>query len=124
MNNIVQRGIRGAITVNSDSIDDIKDAVIELLSKMLNSNNVNSEDISHVIFTYTKDIKSIYPAKIARENFADWKYVPMMCINEMEIENSLKKCLRVLIVINTSLKQNEIKHIYLKGAAKLREDLK
>ena len=48
----------------------------------------------------------------------------MMCVNEMNIESSLEKCLRVLIVVNTQSEQDEIKHIYLKGAMKLREDLK
>ena len=47
----------------------------------------------------------------------------MVCFNEMDIEGSLKKCLRILIVINTDCEQNEIRHVYLKGAGKLREDL-
>ncbi len=119
-----QRGIRGAITVENDTIASVKDAVITLITEIQNKNNFKNEDISHVIFTFTKDIKCVYPAKIAREEFADWKYVPMVCFNEMDIENSLKKCLRILIVINTDLAQKDIKHVYLRGAAKLREDLK
>ena len=42
----------------------------------------------------------------------------------MKIKGSLQKCLRILITINTELAQNEIKHVYLKGAEKLRTDLK
>ncbi|MBQ9245413.1 chorismate mutase [bacterium] len=119
-----QRGIRGAITLDSDSKADVKNAVVELISQIQEKNNISPKNISHVIFTLTKDIKSVYPAKIAREEFKGWNYVPMVCMNEMEIDNSLQKCLRILIVINTELAQNEIKHVYLKGAAKLREDLK
>ncbi len=119
-----QRGIRGAITVENNTPDDIKEAVIELISKIKNQNNFDDKDISHVIFTLTEDINCLYPAKAAREKFNSWKYVPMMCFNEMKIENSIKKCLRILIVINTEVEQNEIKHVYLKGASKLREDLK
>lgn len=119
-----QRGIRGAITVSNNSTEAVKDAVIELIKEIKNANQFNEADISHVIFTLTNDINCVYPAKIAREEFPSWKYVPMVCMNEMEIENSLKMCLRVLIVINTGLEQTEIKHIYLKGASKLREDLK
>lgn len=119
-----QRGIRGAITVNDNTIPSVKSAVIELIEEIKKINNIDETDISHVIFTLTKDIDCVYPAKIAREEFPSWKYVPMMCVNEMSIVNSLEKCLRVLIVINTELEQNEIKHIYLKGAIKLREDLK
>ena len=41
----------------------------------------------------------------------------------MDIEPSLKKCLRILMVINTDKKQDEIKHIYLGAAKILRSDL-
>ncbi len=119
-----QRGIRGAITVENNSIEAVKNAVTELISEIKNSNKFEDKDISHVIFTFTDDINCVYPAKIARETFSNWKYVPMMCFNEMNIENSLRMCLRILIVINTDIEQSDINHIYLKGAAKLRKDLK
>ncbi len=120
---MLQRGIRGAITVDNDSVDSIKSAVIELINGIKDKNNFKTEDIAYVIFTQTDDLQSVYPAKEARENFPDWKYVPMMCNQELKIKNSLEKCLRILIVINTELAQNEINHVYLKGAARLREDL-
>lgn len=119
-----QRGIRGAITVEENSVQSVTDATIELISEIIKQNNFKSEDISNVFFTLTDDIDCVYPAKIAREKFLDWKYVPMVCFNEMKIQNSLKKCLRILITINTELAQNEIKHVYLKGASNLRVDLK
>ncbi len=119
-----QRGIRGAITISENTEQSVTEGVIELISKIKQENNLIVEDISHVIFTYTEDIDCVYPAKVVRENFQDWKYVPMICINEMKIKNSLKKCLRILIVINTNLAQNEIKHVYLKEAERLRKDLK
>lgn len=121
---MLQRGIRGAITVDENSIEAVKEATIELINAIITNNSFKTEDISNVIFTLTNDIDCVYPAKIAREEFTSWKYVPMVCFNEMEIKNSLKMCLRVLITINTNLAQNEIKHIYLKGAEKLRQDLK
>jgi len=119
-----QRGIRGAITIENNTPEDVKTAVIELISEIKKENNIEEENISHAIFTLTDDIDCIYPAKIAREIFPKWQYVPMMCIGEQKIQNSLKKCLRILIVINTELAQTEIKHVYLKGAVKLRKDLK
>lgn len=119
-----QRGIRGAITVDSNSIDAVKSAVIELISQIRKQNNFKSEDISHIIFTMTKDLDCIYPAKIARDEFSDLQFAPMMCIQELNIQKSLEKCLRVLIVINTELAQTDIKHVYLKGAEVLRRDLK
>ena len=119
-----QRGIRGAITVDSNSIEEIKKATIELISELKQRNKYKDADISNVIFTMTQDLDAAYPAKFAREEFETWQNVPMMCVQELNINGSLPKCLRILIVINTDLAQNEIKHVYLKGAEKLRKDLK
>ncbi len=117
------RGIRGAITVESNTKEAIKEGVVELLNKMLKENEIDTKDISFAIFTLTPDINADFPAKYARLN-CGFNLVPMMCYNELDIENSLKKCLRVLLNINTTKTQNEIKHIYLKGAKILREDIK
>lgn len=117
-----QRGIRGAITLDKNSEQDIKDSTIELLQSVIQSNSVVIEDISHVIFTMTKDLTAAFPAKFARDELY-WDNVPMMCFNELDIEGSLKMCLRVLIVFNTEKKQDEIKHIYLKNAKRLRPDI-
>lgn len=117
-----QRGIRGAITVDENSVSSIKDATLELLKSVLSSNLVNPEEISHVIFTLTRDLTAAFPAKFAREELS-WDNVPMMCFNELDVEGSLNMCLRVLIVVNTDKKQDEIHHIYLKGAKKLRPDI-
>jgi len=118
-----QRGIRGAITVEYDSDKLIEDASVKLFSEVISQNNVEVEDISHVIFTMTKDLKSAYPAKFIRQHF-DIKDVPLMCMAELDIENSLEKCIRVLLVVNTNKSQSEIKHVYLSGASILRPDLK
>ena len=120
---MLQRGIRGAITVEDNTFEAVKSAVIELISEIKKQNNFKEEDISHVIFTMTKDLTCVYPAKIAREEFKAWQFVPMMCNQELYIENSLEKCLRVIIIVNTNLAQKDIKHVYLKGAEKLRKDL-
>ena len=117
------RGIRGAITLSSNTKEEIKNATVELLTDMIDKNSINKEDIAFAIFTVTSDIDEDFPAKYARLNMGFDK-VPMMCYREMEVKNSLPMCLRILIVINTELEQNQIKHVYLKGAANLRKDLK
>lgn len=116
------RGIRGAITVEDDTQELLENATIELFSKMVELNNIETEDISHVMFTLTKDLKSAFPAKFVRRNFKV-QFVPFTCVNEMDIEPSLKRCLRIMMVVNTTKKQDEIKHIYLGGAKILRSDL-
>ena len=117
------RGIRGAITVDNNTVEDIKNATVTLLKEMIEKNEIELDTISHVIFTLTKDIDKAYPAKFARTEL-NFNNVPMMCYQELNIENSLEKCLRILLVVNTEKQQTEIKHVYLKGASVLRPDLK
>ena len=117
------RGVRGAITLKENTKEEIRFATVELLSEMLNKNEIKTQDISSAIFTLTKDLNADFPAKYARLE-CGFSSVPMMCFNELNVEGSLEKCLRILLTINTQKSQNEIKHIYLKGAAILRGDLK
>ena len=120
---IFSRGVRGAITLKENTKSEIKFATVELLSKMLEENKINTEDISFAVFTLTDDINADFPAKYARECL-NFQNVPMMCYHELDVPNSLKMCLRILLNINTAKNQNEIKHIYLKDAKKLRQDIK
>ncbi len=122
-NKICSRGVRGAITLENNTKEDIKSATVELLSQMLEKNDIKTEDISFAIFTLTEDLNADFPAKYARECL-DFKYVPVMCYHELNVPNSLKMCLRILLNINTEKKQEEINHIYLKNAKKLRQDIK
>lgn len=117
-----QRGIRGAISVDNNSKEALKDATIELINTMIEENEIKIEDISFAIFTITKDIDIDFPAKFARLH-CNFSKVPMMCYNEADIKGSIEKCLRILLTVNTTKTQDEIKHIYLKEAKKLRQDL-
>ena len=116
------RAIRGALTVDSDTSDSIKSATVELLTEIIKKNDLDLSKISHAIFTLTNDLKSAFPAKFARECLG-FSCVPMMCFNELDVGGSLEKCLRVLIVVNTEKSQEEIRHVYLRGAEVLRKDL-
>ena len=117
------RGIRGAITTSSDYPAEILSATKELLQEILNNNpSLLPEDIASAIFTVTEDIVSSFPAKAARE--IGWNLVPLMCMREIPVPGSLPFCIRVLIHWNTDLAQNEINHVYLGEAQKLRPDLK
>ena len=117
------RGVRGAITVSANTKEEIKNATVELLNEMLSKNEIETKDISFAIFTLTSDLNADFPAKYARLD-CKFNQVPMMCYQELDVPNSLKMCLRILLNINTSKTQDKIKHIYLKGASILRGDLK
>lgn len=116
---MITKGIRGAITVENNSVEDIKSATLELLSEMIKKNNIEKENISHAIFTLTSDLNTEFPAKFARIDFG-WDNIAMMCFHELDVPNSLKKCLRILIVVNAN-DDFKPKFVYLKGAEKLRK---
>lgn len=115
---MITKGIRGAITVEYNAEEAIKSATLELLNEMILQNNICVENISHVIFTLTDDLNAAFPAKFARLDLG-WKKVAMMCYHELDVPNSLKMCLRVLIVLNCD-DQFEPKFVYLKEARNLR----
>ena len=116
---MITRGIRGAITVDENTPEAIGSATIKLIKEIMNRNNIEIDSISHAIFTLTSDLNADFPAKYARINLR-WKDVPMMCFHELDVPNSLKKCLRVLIVVNCS-ETFEPEFVYLEGAAGLRK---
>lgn len=112
------KGVRGAITVDENTKDAIKSATLELLNELVLRNNINKDAISHVIFTLTNDLNAEFPAKFARIDFG-WDNVAMMCYHELDVPNSLPKCLRALVVLNCD--DNFIpQFVYLKGAQNLR----
>lgn len=115
---MLTKGIRGAITVDNNSESAIKEATLELLQEMISQNSIKVENISHVIFTLTEDINTAFPAKFARLDLG-WQDVAMMCFHELNVPNSLPKCLRVLIVLNCDDNFTP-KFVYLKGAKHLR----
>ena len=115
--------IRGAITADNNTVDDISNSTVELFSKILEANNLCIDDIVHIMFSLTKDLNAIYPAKVLRDKF-DISDTPLFCVQEADIHNSLEKCIRVLVLTKSNLTKKEVKHIYLKKAENLRTDLK
>ena len=117
------RGIRGATTVAADEPQLILEAARELLEAILASNQtLCPEDIASAIFTVTNDLASAFPAQAARQ--IGWTLVPLMCMTEIPVPDSLPRAIRVLLHWNTDVPQNEIQHEYLRDAVRLRPDLK
>lgn len=116
---MTSKGIRGAITVDTNTEDALKEATLELLKVLIDKNNIKQEKISHVIFTTTNDLNAAFPAKFARTELG-WEKAAMMCFHELDVPNSLPMCLRILIVLNCE-ESFEPKFVYLKGAENLRK---
>ncbi|MBB5178682.1 chorismate mutase [Planomicrobium koreense] len=116
------RGVRGAITVSADQPEEILKETRKLILEMVKENKIFPDDVASVIISTTTDISSAFPAKAVR-TIEDWTYVPVMCTHEMDVPGSMPLCIRVMMHVNTSIPQQEIQHIYLNEAVKLRPDL-
>jgi chorismate mutase len=114
------RGVRGAITVSRDDQDEILSATRELLSAMLEVNELQIDDIASIYFTTTADLTSTYPAFAARQ--LGWFDMALLCGHEMAVPDGMGYCIRVLIHWNTTKTASEIAHVYLREARSLRPD--
>ena len=113
--------IRGATTVSNNSIEDIEKETTNLLKEIFKRNSLNNSDIESIIFTCTKDLDAVYPAKFARK--MGLTEATLLCMQEMDVKNSLEKCIRVLIFLRNNVKLKNINHVYLNNAEILRKDL-
>ncbi len=117
----MMRGIRGATTVAADTTDDITAATRELLCEIVTRNGVELADVAAATFSVTADVRATFPAAAARA--AGWERIPMDCYQQMDVPGALPRCIRVLVFWNTARAQAEIRHVYLREAARLRPDL-
>jgi chorismate mutase len=116
----VVRGIRGATTVDVNEKEAIIQATEELLEEITRQNGFLPSDIASVIFTVTRELNATFPAEAARKR--GWMLVPMLCATEIPVPGSLSMCIRVLIHVNTTKGQEEMRHVYLRRAVTLRPD--
>jgi chorismate mutase len=115
------RGVRGATTADANTRDDILTATRQLLALMIRINGIEPEDVASAIFSLTRDLDAEFPALAARQ--LGWLDVPLLCTYEVDVPGSLRHCVRVLIHWNTGKPQDEIRHVYVKEAERLRPDL-
>ncbi|MGE5557602.1 MAG: chorismate mutase [Bacillota bacterium] len=114
-------GIRGATTARHNSNAEILSATMELLKRIMAENRLAVDDIISIIFTMTPDLNAGFPAAAAREiGLSD---VPLLGAQEIAKPDGLRKCIRVLMHVNTRMNKTEIRHIYLREAVALRPDL-
>lgn len=114
------RGIRGATTAEANTREAILSATAELLRLMIDANQVSIEDVASVIFTTTIDLNADYPALAARA--LGWHDAALLCAHEMNVPHGLPMCIRIPIHWNTPVRADEVRHVYIKGAAHLRPD--
>lgn len=114
--------IRGAITVDENTKEAILEGTRTMLELLISENNLKEGEIVSIFFSTTKDLTAAYPAVAARDmGITD---TSLLCLQEMYVEGSLNKCVRILMHIEKNILQNEVVHVYLEGAKALRPDLK
>src|SRR3954447_20649868 len=112
------RGVRGATFIDEDTPEAILAGTRELLAAIAEANGIATEDVASTFFTSTADLRSAFPARAARE--LGWSDVPLLGATEVDMPGAPPRCIRVLLHWNTSRRQDEVVHVYLRGSAAMR----
>ena len=115
------RALRGATTAEANDAGAIIEATAELLREMLRRNDVDRNDVVSMIFTATPDLNAEFPASAARK--IGMSHVPLLCAREIEVPDSVERCIRVLMHLYTRRDPAALRHVYLGDAKQLRTDL-
>jgi chorismate mutase len=117
----VVRAVRGAIQVDRDEPDDIIAGTRELLTEVVHRNGIEPADLISIVFTLTPDLTSCFPATAARDlGLVD---VPLLCATEVAVPGALPRVVRLLAHIESDRPRSAVRHVYLRGATRLRPDL-
>jgi chorismate mutase len=115
------RAIRGATQVDADDREQVLEATRELVTAVLERNELDAGDLISILFTATPDLVSEFPALAARElGLGD---VPLMCATEIGVPHALPRVLRLMAHVETSKSRADVQHVYLRGAVALRRDI-
>jgi chorismate mutase len=115
------RGLRGATTVDADTVAQVTERSQELMRALMTRNELVEDDIVSALFTTTADVTSIFPATAIRE--IGFGAVPLLCAAEIAVPGAMPHCIRVLLHVYTARRRDEMHHVYLHGAQGLRDDL-
>ena len=119
---MTMRGIRGAVTADSNTKEEIWRVAQLLLTKVMSLNQLNFDQVGAVIFSSTPDLTAAFPSTGARQ-LPSFSQLPLFDTMEPAIDNSLPMCIRVLLLVETDIKPRDICHVYLGKAKALRPDL-
>ena len=115
------RGLRGATTVDEDTVAQVTERSQELMRTLMARNELEEEDVISILFTATPDVTSTFPATAVRA--IGFGAVPLLCAAEIAVAGSMPRCIRVLLHVHTTRARDEMHHVYLHGAQGLRDDL-
>lgn len=115
------RAVRGATQVDRNDRDELLEATAELVRAVLEKNDLTPADLISVIFTATPDLTAEFPAYAARAiGITD---VPFLCATEIDVPGAMPRVVRLLAHVDSPRSREDVRHVYLRGAAALRTDL-
>jgi chorismate mutase len=115
------RAIRGATQLETDSVEEMRRAVVDLLTTLFSENEISTDELVSILFTATSDIHSDFPAAAART--LELGAIPLICAQEIDVAGALPRVVRVMVHAYSHRTHAEIKHIYRGGAQSLRKDI-
>lgn len=117
------RAIRGATTASANREEEILAAVRELLSGLLEANELGADHLVCAFFSATPDLDAAFPAKAARE--LGWTDVPLFGAQELAVSGAPERCVRVMLMAQDApgCAPAPTCHLYLREARSLRPDL-
>ena len=115
------RAVRGAIQVEANESAAILGGTAELVTEVMARNSLSTEQVSSVIFSATADLDAEFPALAARK--LGFQEVPLLCCGEIPVPGAMPRVVRLMMHVETELPRAEVHHVYLRGAAALRQDI-
>ena len=112
--------IRGATTAEGNSVEDIENAVIELINELISRNNIVSNNLLSITFSVTKDLDACFPASVARK-YNGLDSVAFLDCQQMYVQNDIDFCIRLMAQVLVPV-DTPVNNPYLRGALKLRSD--
>ena len=115
------RAIRGATQLDVDEREHLLERSAELVTAVLEANELSPDDLISILFTVTPDLRSEFPAVASRRiGLVD---VPLICAREIDVPHALPRVVRLMVHTESPRSRDKIQHVYLHGAASLRPDL-
>jgi chorismate mutase len=118
---VAVRAVRGATRVDVDERERILSATRELVSEILDNNELKPADVVSVVFTATRDLTAVAPAVAARQ--LGLHEAALICAQEMWVAGSMPRVVRLLAHVETERPREAVVNVYLRGTEVLRADV-
>jgi chorismate mutase len=114
----VPGGSRGDVHRGGRAREAILAGTREVLAAIAQANGIAAEDIASAFFASTADLRSAFPVQAARD--LGWADVPLLGATEVDQPGAPPRCIRAPLHGNTSPRQDEVVHVYLRGSDVMR----